>query len=106
MLYEKTLNRKILGAKQKVNEDDLSNGNANGETNHANGETDHANGEEIGHANGSAQPDKAWHSSATHFFRMIWNYVRTIFLKQKQTKSKPEVEKDAASMGKILNLMR
>lgn len=101
MLYEKTLNRKILGAKQDAPEeeaDDNTNGHANG---HGNGESDRLIN---GHGNGSSPKDKTWSSRAQHVlhgmmapFRALWGK------KQGKTEKKEDA---AASMGKILNLMR
>jgi ABC-type multidrug transport system fused ATPase/permease subunit len=82
MLYEKTLNRKIQGAKQKLKEP-TTNGSLNG------------------HANGSSvDPNKNIQSIP----RRIWDHLRSVFWKKRKDDAK--VEQDAASMGKILNLMR
>ncbi|KAF2105786.1 hypothetical protein BDV96DRAFT_655260 [Lophiotrema nucula] len=89
MLYEKTLNRKILGAKQEAKEEQPSNGETNG----------HANGDVDDEANGSAKKTQG------SWARKLWGFVRTIFSKNLKT-SQPDKAREAASMGKILNLMR
>ena len=92
MLYEKTLNRKIKGTKQEVNDD--HNGNANG----------HSNGESNGETEPllpSAANDK---SKSRGIFRKLWNNFCAIILRSKNNDT--EKANDAASMGKILNLMR
>lgn len=92
MLYEKTLNRKILGAKQELPEE-IVNGTSNGDTNgHANGET-----------NGSANQTKAQRTWLVTTLLNVFSLVRAPFSK-KPPKKKEEPE--PASMGKILNLMR
>jgi hypothetical protein len=79
MLYEKTLNRKILGAKSEAKEEDTR-------------------AEENGHA------DEAQHKpSFMGWVRQVITSLRSIFSKKPK---EPEKEKEAASMGKILNLMR
>ncbi|KAH6611900.1 P-loop containing nucleoside triphosphate hydrolase protein [Boeremia exigua] len=85
MLYEKTLNRKILGAKQESKD-------------HADGET---SAECNGEANESTQPVKAVPQSK---LRRLWLRIRSLLSKNK--KQEKEEENAAASMGKILNLMR
>ncbi|KAF1960533.1 ABC bile acid transporter-like protein [Byssothecium circinans] len=89
MLYEKTLNRKILGAKQDPDTQ------ANGETNNTNG---HANG-----SNGTAGSSKYQPGWLKRTFFGFFSWIRSIF-----TKKKAEEEKkvEPASLGKILNLMR
>jgi ABC-type multidrug transport system fused ATPase/permease subunit len=89
MLYEKTLDRKILGAKQEQKTDGEPNGNTSSGVN--------------GHTNGSADTNKDSHEQPWNLLKAVRRYVRLIFLR-KQKPSKPE--KEAASMGKILNLMR
>ncbi|KAH9868882.1 hypothetical protein J1614_007957 [Plenodomus biglobosus] len=91
MLYEKTLNRKILGAKQEAKE-----GSSNG---HPNSETpgiDTGNTAILSHVTEGTSP--GW------FARMI-SFVRLLFTKKPKEEAEKE-EKQAASMGKILNLMR
>ena len=87
MLYEKTLNRKILGAKQEKKEQQ------------ANGQRSNGNGAEHG-SNGHVEPDKAEPQTLLQRFLAA---LRTIFSKKPKEAKK---EKEAASMGKILNLMR
>ena len=90
MLYEKTLNRKILGAKQEKPEKP-QNGQGNGST----------PGAEIDDANGPIDADK---NVSQPWFIRTGASVRSFFSwkKTEQVSS----EKEAASMGKILNLMR
>jgi ABC-type multidrug transport system fused ATPase/permease subunit len=88
MLYEKTLNRKVMGASQESTEEQPS---------------DHADTETNGHANGSEEASKSWGKSIQSGFRNIRHRFRSLF------KKKPKVEEkkdEPASMGKILNLMR
>lgn len=94
MIYEKTLNRKILGAKQPES-GQSPNGEANG---NANG---HVNGN--GEANGSAQGSKPSKGLPNRFYSHIRQLLSSVFSKKKP---EPTVEKEPASMGKILNLMR
>ncbi|KAF1980150.1 ABC bile acid transporter-like protein [Bimuria novae-zelandiae CBS 107.79] len=86
MLYEKTLNRKILGAKQEPIEEQ-SNGHDDSEAN--------------GTANGSTI------KGSSHFQQVFggpFRFIRNLF---KRKPAEPEKKEDAAaSMGKILNLMR
>ena len=102
MLYEKTLNRKILGAKQEAKEElptDISNGHTNGHTDgHAGGET---SAEPNGEAAASSQPVKTAPQSR---LARLWSRFRSLFSRKK--KEEKEEESAAASMGKILNLMR
>ncbi|KAF2824326.1 P-loop containing nucleoside triphosphate hydrolase protein [Ophiobolus disseminans] len=86
MLYEKTLNRKILGAKQEE-EKGKSNGQSSNRDNSA------------PESNGSGQPGKP--VSQSWVARLLVSLRSAFSRKPKETK-----EKDAASMGKILNLMR
>lgn len=90
MLYEKTLNRKILGAKQEVTEETTND--------HTNGDTP---GVETGQTNGSPDVSKIL---STNWLMGIGASLRLIFTR----KPRHEVtkEKEAASMGKIMNLMR
>lgn len=93
MLFEKTLNRKILGAKQK-SEEEQSNGQNGGDFHVAS----------HGHANGTSTNNQ---SKSGHFYWAFvgpLNLVRNLF---KKKRTEPEKKDDAAaSMGKILNLMR
>lgn len=94
MLFEKTLNRKILGAKQDSVEEP-SNGHTNGNTN---GEP---NGAATNHSNGSTTKHRG------HFQRVFgssFSFVRNLF-KRKPVEAEKK-EDGPASMGKILNLMR
>ena len=105
MLYEKTLNRKILGAKQKDKEEPHT-GSTNGYTNgHTNG---HVNGETSEEPNGEAA--LSTHSPKTvptSKLGRLWSLLRS-FLPNTTKKGKAEKEEEnaTASMGKILNLMR
>jgi ABC-type multidrug transport system fused ATPase/permease subunit len=85
MIYEKTLNRKILGAKEEH-----SNGQTNGET----------SAESNGHSNGQDEPVKP--ESWSWLSRLLESF-RSIFSRKPKA---PEEERVVASMGKILNLMR
>jgi ABC-type multidrug transport system fused ATPase/permease subunit len=97
MLYEKTLNRKILGAKQESTPSDSSNGHENGESN---GDT---NGDTNGGTNGSVHTNKKPDATLKSLFQTLYRAMPSLFSK----KAKPaEKESAAASMGKILNLMR
>jgi ABC-type multidrug transport system fused ATPase/permease subunit len=89
MLYEKTLNRKILGAKQGNNEEQ-TNGHAN-----------NGNREDLVVENRSEAPSKP---QAQRWFMRLLEVIRSPF--SKKLKKEDEKEKVAASMGKILNLMR
>lgn len=82
MLYEKTLNRKIMGAKQETKEE-----NPNGQS---------VNGE----ANGNAEPNSGKRQGA---LARLFALLRAKFSRQHK---KVDKEKAAASMGRILNLMR
>jgi hypothetical protein len=97
MLYEKTLNRKILGAKQK--EDEQSSGeNAPGESN------GHANGHDNGNGEANAERQRGKDEEGEGFFQSMKTHAKSLFSRKK--KSEKEDAKGAASMGKILNLMR
>jgi ABC-type multidrug transport system fused ATPase/permease subunit len=90
MLFEKTLNRKILGAKQEKDEE------------HTNGHTDNGNDQVLdGERNGSDVPSK---SESRGWFTHLLAIVQSPF--SRKSNKKAEKEKVAASMGKILNLMR
>lgn len=85
MLYEKTLNRKIMGAKQEA-KDEHTNGHADNEDNRtSNGNREEPNKEDT----------RTWLVS-------MFALARSAFSR----KPKKETEKVAANMGKILNLMR
>ncbi|CBX90728.1 similar to ABC bile acid transporter [Plenodomus lingam JN3] len=90
MLYEKTLNRKILGAKQEVKEEPTND--------HPNGETT-----ETEPGNTTFLPDVNKNSSS--WLARIIAYIRFLLTKKPKEATAKE-EKEAASMGKILNLMR
>jgi len=90
MLYEKTLNRKILGAKQEAKEE-RTNGNANGDT------------PGIDTADASTPPHVRKPTSPGWFIRAV-TLVRAVFARK--PKERVKEDKEAASMGKILNLMR
>jgi ABC-type multidrug transport system fused ATPase/permease subunit len=79
MLYEKTLNRKILGAKSEAKQEGHS--------------------QEV---NGNAEEPQT-KGSFTGWLKHVATSLRSIFSKKPK---EAEKEKDAASMGKILNLMR
>ncbi|PVI04510.1 ABC bile acid transporter-like protein [Periconia macrospinosa] len=95
MLYEKTLNRKILGVKQEPQEERSNGVSHNGTNGHTNG---HTNGE----ANGSSNQSKSQRSRPITLLLSALSRVRSLFSK-KEAKKK---EDEPASMGKILNLMR
>lgn len=102
MLYEKTLNRKILGANQESKEksnSSISNGHTNGDSNgHADGET---SAEPNGESNMPTQPPKAAPQSK---LAILWSRILSSVSRKK--KDEKEEENAAASTGKILNLMR
>ncbi|KAF1946886.1 ABC bile acid transporter-like protein [Clathrospora elynae] len=89
MLYEKTLNRKILGAKQEDKEEH-TNRQTNGET-HETGNAD----------NGTQGANK---NVSESWLQRIRSTVRSSFMKKRKEEVKKEEE--PASMGKVLNLMR
>ena len=90
MLYEKTLHRKILGAKQEVKQDQT-----NGHSNHEAHATNGVNGGDI---------DATIKASPKSWLGRLNMSVRSVFTKSAPAQVKDD--KDAASMGKILNLMR
>ena len=98
MLYEKTLDRKILGAKQeKEGGEDIHTTNDE--------ETDGLiDREENGDANGPSDSAKASRSQHQSLLLSVWTSISSLFLRKGRIESKKE--KEAASMGKILNLMR
>jgi ABC-type multidrug transport system fused ATPase/permease subunit len=89
MLYEKTLNRKILGAKQESKERE-SNGHTEG----------HGAAQLNGDRNDTDESSKAEPKS---WFTRTLIFTRSLFSRKPK---EAEKEKVAASMGKILNLMR
>lgn len=91
MLYEKTLNRKILGVKQESQE-----GRSNGVSH--NGTNGHTNGE----ANGTSNQSKSHHSRLIEILLNAVSRLRSLFSRRDAKKK----EEEPASMGKILNLMR
>jgi ABC-type multidrug transport system fused ATPase/permease subunit len=101
MLYEKTLNRKILGAKQASTPVEPSNGQENGESN-GNSSGD-INGNSSEGTNGSMSTNKRPEATLTSLFRKLYGSMPSLFSKKAKQADK---ESDAASMGKILNLMR
>jgi hypothetical protein len=91
MLYEKTLNRKIVSAKPAEAAQDEANGNG-----HAN-----SNGEANGYSNGK--------DSKGGSAKMMWNrvsYYVSLPFRWISIGKAQEAVKEPASMGKILNLMR
>ena len=102
MLYEKTLNRKILGAKQEAKEE-AQNGSSNEHSNGVvNGHADEETGAEPnGETNTSTQPVKTAPQSR---LGKLWSRIRSLVSRKKKVEK--EEETAAASMGKILNLMR
>jgi ABC-type multidrug transport system fused ATPase/permease subunit len=88
MLYEKTLNRKIMGAKQDEKEE------------HTNGRTDAVNGN--GLDGGSEESSEIIKDKSKSWFQRTVALLQSAFAR----KPKKEEERSAASMGKILNLMR
>jgi ABC-type multidrug transport system fused ATPase/permease subunit len=88
MLYEKTLNRKIMGAKQDEKEE------------HTNGRTDAVNGN--GLDGGSEESSEIIKDTSKSWFQRTVALLQSAFAR----KPKKEEERSAASMGKILNLMR
>ncbi|KAF2734542.1 ATP-dependent bile acid permease [Polyplosphaeria fusca] len=95
LLYEKTLNRKILGAKQESDEEERQ--QPNGQAH------EDANGETNGEVNGPSGPKNDVRSRFMTVLLNIWTFVCSAFTRTQKTLKKKE---DAASMGKILNLMR
>lgn len=102
MLYEKTLNRKILGAKQEVKEE-TSTGLSNGQTNgHTSG---HADGETSEESNGEARTSRQFVETAPQSqLASMWSRICKVVLRK--GKEEKDEETGTASMGKILNLMR
>ncbi|KAI8938441.1 hypothetical protein NX059_004334 [Plenodomus lindquistii] len=91
MLYEKTLKRKILGAKQEVKEEPTDN---------------HPNGDAPSMDTGDASPlpDINKKAPSNWLVKAIASLPRMLVMRSKEEPKKEE--KQAASMGKILNLMR
>ncbi|KAF9734776.1 hypothetical protein PMIN03_003396 [Paraphaeosphaeria minitans] len=92
MLFEKTLNRKILGAKQKPEEQ--PNGHINGDLDEA------ANG----HIEEESAKGRTWPGHVRWAFLGPLLFIQNLFAKKPAEPEKKDDE--AASMGKILNLMR
>ncbi|KAF1843379.1 P-loop containing nucleoside triphosphate hydrolase protein [Cucurbitaria berberidis CBS 394.84] len=90
MLYEKTLNRKILGAKQEAKAEP-QNGHTNGEDLTA------ESGETNGNHGASKTVSQGWLKRLSVSFRLAFT---------RKPKEEAEREKEPASAGKILNLMR
>ncbi|KAF2684468.1 ABC bile acid transporter-like protein [Lentithecium fluviatile CBS 122367] len=88
MLYEKTLNRKVMGAKQEPT-NEQSNGHSNTETNDD--------------TTGTFEISKSWHGYLQGVLHTLWSRIRPLFAKKPKAAKKKD---DPASMGKILNLMR
>ena len=89
MLYEKTLNRKILGAKQ-----DLAS-QINGEYNDPDRQTNSSNS--------FPQANKEQHGWFRRRLFGLFSQIRSVFTRREAEKQR---ENEPASMGKILNLMR
>ncbi|ORY09507.1 hypothetical protein BCR34DRAFT_602769 [Clohesyomyces aquaticus] len=106
MLFEKTLDRKILGVKQDSKPEENSNGDANGGNGASNSHTE-TNGASSGHAeaNGSGHQSKHRRGSPRAVLRRLYELLRTPFARKSEA-SKNGESRDGASMGKILNLMR
>lgn len=100
MLYEKTLNRKII-ATVKDNADDggIASTGSGGETNYATS-SEAAGSERQGLLNGHNKPDEK-----KSFFTKIFDKTGLSFARRKKKVSVAE-DNAPASMGKILNLMR
>ncbi|KAF2805709.1 ABC bile acid transporter-like protein [Mytilinidion resinicola] len=93
MLYEKTLNRKIVSARPTNTSEDSSNGNGNTHS-HSNGET---NGSSTHKSSKTGYPKMIW-NKMSHFVSLPFRWINV--------GKAPETVKEPASMGKILNLMR
>jgi hypothetical protein len=98
MLYEKTMNRKILGAKQQPKEEQATTSGTIGETDQ------HTNGDAITSSNGSVDDSKSWRKSSQTFLRRLSDSVRSIV--SRKAKQSTVEDKEPASTGKILNIMR
>lgn len=97
MLYEKTLNRKILGAKQPKSPENTSTTN-----------TTENDGATSTHTSGGIEDEQRprnVQADIQHFFRKVWSSMRAIFSKKPKIENIDE-DNASASTGKILNLMR
>lgn len=90
MLYEKTLNRKIMGAKQEAKEE------------HTNGHANSENGQDLNGGNGHSP--ETTKDEPQNWIKRLFALLRSMF--SRKPKKEVEKEKVGASMGKILNLMR
>jgi ABC-type multidrug transport system fused ATPase/permease subunit len=90
MIYEKTLNRKIMGAKQEEKEE------------HSNGHTDFQNTN--GTTSAGNTVDEPRKNEPQGWFQSTLALLRSAL--SRKPKEKAEKERVAASIGKILNLMR
>ncbi|KAG9625629.1 hypothetical protein KCU69_g21747, partial [Aureobasidium melanogenum] len=102
MLFEKTLNRKIVATikddEEKENDEDMD-----GETNSDNSPNGNGASETQGLLNGHDSKSNEKQSFLSKVFRKTWSRIRF----RRSKKLKPVNEDNApASMGKILNLMR
>ncbi|KAF2637494.1 ABC bile acid transporter-like protein [Massarina eburnea CBS 473.64] len=95
MLYEKTLNRKILGAKQDSTGEQASSETTESTNGHTNGGANEANG-----ATKAGKIQSGWFKRALFDF---FSRIRSLFTQKKAEEKKAD---EPASMGKILNLMR
>lgn len=97
MLYEKTLNRKILGAKQVKNKEEVSSTSTV--------ENDVATSlPPVVAVDTQQEPDELRVSSQTSF-QKAWSYMRGI-LSKGPIQQRVAEDDGTASAGKILNLMR
>jgi len=97
MLYEKTLNRKILGAKQPKSPENTSTTT-----------TTENDGATSTHTSGGIEDEQRprnVQADIQHFFRKVWSSMRAIFSKKPKIENIDE-DNASASTGKILNLMR
>jgi hypothetical protein len=97
MLYEKTLNRKIIGAKQT----DAEKPDETETHNDTNGQ---ANGNENGLGRISTHGTKDGRGFIQVHFQNLKSLVQSMFARKPKLDSRADGQ--AASMGKILNLMR
>jgi ABC-type multidrug transport system fused ATPase/permease subunit len=109
MLYEKTLNRKILGAKQEKQEEETSGHATSGLASNEHTTNGNATNCNITNGNGAhLEDDSATDTSPKAKNRKpllrLLGLLRSPFSRKPNTQD--EKEKVAASMGKILNLMR
>lgn len=96
MLYEKTLNRKILGAKQPKSPGHMPTSTAT----ESDGEAPRPTTGGVEHQ----QKPEDVRTRIVCLFKRTWSYVRAMF--SKKSESEKVVEDASASAGKILNLMR